>query len=152
MLAHKYHRKGRTKTEGGFTLLETCIALVILMFMGLTAASLFAYAVTNNGGAGDRAMALAVAQEQLEQLRNTPFNSIESTITATGGSPKTYTSGGRSFLVTTAVTQTPAAPAAATFKTITVSVAPTGGKAVWANNPVTVVVHRSTLDTGAYLR
>ena len=61
--------------EQGFTLLETVIALVLLLIVALGAASLFSFSVYNNSGGSDRAVALATAQQALEILRTAPFTS-----------------------------------------------------------------------------
>lgn len=61
--------------EQGFTLLETVIALVLLLIVSLGAASLFSFSVYNNSGGSDRAVALATAQQALEILRTAPFTS-----------------------------------------------------------------------------
>src|SRR5258705_11566394 len=49
--------------ELGFTLMETTIALLILMVVGLGADSLFFYAATNTSTARDRQLALAVGRK-----------------------------------------------------------------------------------------
>jgi Tfp pilus assembly protein PilV len=65
-------RKGG-RGEHGFTLIETVIALVIMMVVMLAAASLFAYSVYNNTAGSDRAQTLALAQQSLETLRSYKF-------------------------------------------------------------------------------
>ena len=62
------------KNEGGFTLIETSIALVVMMVVALSMSSLFLYSFQNNVGGNDRALAMAVAQRQLEQLRSAAFD------------------------------------------------------------------------------
>ena len=68
---------------------------------------------------------MAVAQQQMERLRNTRFADLDTTLTATGGGNKTVTSAGRSYLVVTTITNTIAGNS--TQKTITVQVTPSGG-------------------------
>lgn len=58
----------------GFTLLETTIAMVVMMVVGLGASSLFLYSVRSNSGGESRSQALAIAQERLEQLRALPYD------------------------------------------------------------------------------
>ncbi len=116
-------------SEQGFTLLETCMALVIMMIVGLGAASLFVYSATNNSSARDRQLSMAVAQQQMERLRNTPFANLNSTVTNTGGANKTVTSAGRQYQVTTSI----ASNADGTLQTITVQATPAGGGASWAS-------------------
>src|SRR5258708_9132508 len=60
--------------ERGFTLVETSIALFILMVAGLGLASLFTYSIQNNSGGNDRAVAMSIAQQQIEQFRSVPFS------------------------------------------------------------------------------
>ncbi len=57
----------------GFTLLETAIAMIVMMVVGLGATSLFIYAVRHNSGGNDRSLALALAQQRLEDLRGMAF-------------------------------------------------------------------------------
>src|ERR687886_797777 len=66
-------RRKRGEGESGFTLIETMIALVIMMIVMLGAASLFAYSVYNNTAGSDRAQAVALAQQSMEALRSRKF-------------------------------------------------------------------------------
>ena len=101
-------------SERGFTLMETSIALVILMVVGLGAASLFFYAARNNIGANDRELAMAVAQKRMEWLRSISYNTTTSSTaysypdgglaqTSTTGVVETTQSGGRPYEVTTII-------------------------------------------------
>src|SRR4030088_1339136 len=110
--------------EQGFTLLETCVAMVIMMIAGLGAAALFVYSATNNSSARDRQLSMAVAQQQMERLRDTAFANLSSTVTNTGGADKTVTNAGRQYRVVTTVAD---ANVDGTLKTITVQVTPSGG-------------------------
>jgi type II secretory pathway pseudopilin PulG len=116
----KYRRDG----QEGFTLIETSVALVIMMIVGLGAASLFVFGVGTNSRARDRELSMAVAQEQMERLRNAKFADLDATLTATGGANRTVTSAGRSYSVVTTIANTVAGDA--TQKTITVTVTPKG--------------------------
>ena len=79
-----------TKAEGGFTLIETSIALVLMMIVSVGLAPLFVYATRYNSAAAIRAGALAIAQIKLEQLRATSFSScVSSTETLSVGDPAT---------------------------------------------------------------
>lgn len=117
-------RKRKERREDGFTLIETSIALVVMMVVGLGAASLFFYALGANSTARDRELSMAVAQQQMERLRNIEFTELEATIAATGGANKTELSAGRSYTVTTTIANTFAGND--TQKTITVQVTPAG--------------------------
>jgi Tfp pilus assembly protein PilV len=145
-------REGEGRREGGFTLLETSIALVMLMVVSLSAASLFTYAITNNGNAGDRAMATTIAQQQAEQLRSVNFGEMETLVPATAGTPKSLTTAGRTYQVTVSYAYTPsgATAATATQKSVTVTVTPSGGNGLLTTNSVRISILRSTLEMGNY--
>jgi len=131
-------RRPRATGEGGergFTLIETAIALVVMMVATLAVASLFVYAIKYNSGAYNRALAIAVAQRQMEKLRKSNFDEV---IASTQPDVK---SANRHFTVSTAVTGT-------TLKKITVTVTPRGSG--WASTPVTIISQRSATGTGAY--
>jgi Tfp pilus assembly protein PilV len=104
------------RKEAGFTLIETSIALVVMMIVGLGAASLFVYAMGTNSSARDRELSMAVAQQQMEFLRNAAFADLETRVASSGGSNKQVTSAGRLYDVTTTVA------ANGDEKTITVTV------------------------------
>ena len=137
----------------GFTLLETSIALVVMMVVALGAASLFVYAVGANTTARDRELSMAVAQQQMERLRNASFSNLEATVAETGGAAKTVPSGGRQYSVTTAIAETVAGDASR--KTITVQVTPQGSTATTGIQRifggVTLVTHRATNALGPFL-
>ncbi|MDT4967864.1 MAG: hypothetical protein QOJ64_2601 [Acidobacteriota bacterium] len=138
-------------SEGGFTLIETVIALVIMMIVGLGAASLFFYAATTNIGANDRELSMAVAQKRMEWLRTLPLNDTTRDVaysfpsgglaeTADTGVSETTVSGGRSYEVITTIkdVDTDADTTAAsnanppTVKIITVQVKPIGAGPGWS--------------------
>jgi len=133
--------------ELGFTLMETTVALLILMVVGLGAASLFFYAATNTSTASDRQLAMAVAQQRVEEMRAVLFT--DAALNATAGTVTNVTSAGRPYLVNTVITDsTP------TLKIITVRVAPQGAGPGWARNvaslfgSVTITTQRSSLLLG----
>ncbi len=133
--------------EGGFTLLETAIALVIMMVIGLSAASLFVFAVTYDTGANDRAIALAIAQQRMERLRRTRFSD------ATFSTPsltESYSSAGHPYTIVTTVCSTSDCGGSATLKVITVQVTPAAAGSQWAYSPATVISQRSATSLGAY--
>lgn len=131
--------------ERGFTLVETAIAMVVLMVAGLAATSLFVYSIKYNAGANDRAVAQSLAQKQMESLRKTAFASI-------AASTQTVTSAGRNFTVAVAVCNdgSAACGGSAAVKKLTVTVTPANAGAKWALNSVTLITLRSSTSTGTY--
>ena len=110
----------------GFTILETAIAMLIMFIAVLGSVSIFAYSISNNSGANDRELAMAVAQKQMEQLRNVVFT--DASLDATGGAPinSTLTRAGRSYRVVTTVEHSNTVNGEPTVKTITIQVNPAG--------------------------
>ena len=143
------NRSQRTATERGFTLIETSIALLILMVAGLGVASLFTYSIRYNTGGNDRALALSVAQQQIEQFRSVPFtDSILNVTAATVLTPDTV-SNGRTYRVTKTVTGSNNDNSGnPTLKTITIQVDPKGSG--WAGYPVILRTIRSARTTGTH--
>ncbi|HKO63009.1 MAG TPA: prepilin-type N-terminal cleavage/methylation domain-containing protein [Pyrinomonadaceae bacterium] len=141
------------KREEGFTLIETSIALVVMMVVGLGAASLFFYAVGANSTARDRELSMAVAQQQMERLRNTEFLDLDTVVTATGGANKTETSADRGYTVVTTIANTFAGNES--LKTITVQVVPLGDTPLAGITSVfggvTLVTIRSSTGVGEYV-
>lgn len=161
----KNNRANQHKDERGFTLIEVSISLVIMMVVGLGAASLFSYATKNNSAANDRELAMAVAQKRVEWLRNMPFTVATRNLaysypngglaaTAPGGVEETVISGGRTYVVSTVIQDTDTVPAGdpdanqPTVKTITITVTPTGTSSPLGS--VTLTTQRSTLVPGRY--
>src|SRR5215212_4647029 len=66
------------QTNRGFTLLETCIAMVLFMIVLTGIVPLCVYAMKYNSAAATRAGAITAAQRKLEQLRADPFTSCTS--------------------------------------------------------------------------
>ena len=153
------------RSQNGFTVLEAAIALVILMVIGLGIASLFTYSISANSRADDRELAMAIAQKRMEWLRTIPFTTQTRSVaysfpdgglaaTATGGVTETVTNAGRSFNITTTISDLNFVPAgnpdagASTLKRIQISVTP--AVATTAFETVTVYTQRSTQVTGSY--
>ncbi|MGH9873011.1 MAG: type IV pilus modification PilV family protein [Pyrinomonadaceae bacterium] len=151
-LDDKPRRSESRRDELGFTLMETTIALVIMMVVGLGAASLFFYAATNTSTASDRQLAMAVAQQRIEELRAVLFT--DATLTATAGTDTNVTSAGRPYLVRTVITDSTVVNGQPTLKTITVRVTPQGAGPAWTRNvaslfgSVTVTTERCSLLLG----
>src|SRR6266481_5471820 len=135
--------RDRSVTERGFTLIETSIAMVILMISGLGVVSLFTYAIAYNSGGNDRAVAISIAQQQIEQLRSVQFtDSLLNVTAATVLSPDTI-SNGRTYRVTRTVTgSNNDVSGNPTLKTITIRVDPSSPG--WAGFPVILRTIRST--------
>jgi len=139
--------KKAARNERGFTLLETTIALFIMTIVGLGSAALFAFSITNNSGAADRTQALALAQQQLEQIRNARFSAVDTEsdmtwILRAGASTQTgVVAGSRVYNITTTITNT-----TTTLKTITISVTPQGAGPRWATgagSTITIATQRA---------
>ena len=139
------------KHAHGFTLIETCIAMVMLMIVVCGVLPLGFYALKYNSAAAIRAGAVMAAQRKLEQLRAGSFTScISSSEVVTVGptdSP-TYTID----VIVTDVT--------ATLKNITITVTPQGrstsggvysGNEGWMRGQVVVYTKRTTSSTGSNL-
>jgi len=142
-------KDGTIKEEKGFTLIETCIALVVMMVAGLAASSLFMYSVQNNIGGSDRALAMAVAQQQLEQLRSVAFN--DATLTAATTTIPDVRSGDRQYtVVRTIADQTNPDGTGKSLKRITIRVTPQDARHAWQRTSVELVSYRSTLAPGLF--
>jgi len=134
------------QNEQGFTLLETSIALIVMMVVTLATASLFVYAVKYNSGSGDRSAALAIAQQRLERLRRVSYS--DSLLTA-GSTTETFVNAGRSYTVVTTICATSDCGGSATLKIITIAVTPVSVNS-WANTPATVISERASPSVGQY--
>jgi Tfp pilus assembly protein PilV len=135
----------QNRRDRGFTLLETCAALLVMMIGGLGIAAVFTYAIKNNTGSRDRAAALAVAQQRMEQYRNLTFMDPGLTATVANPAPVTVTSAGRTYSVTTRITDT-----TTSLKTITIQVTPLMTYDDWALGSVEISVERSAFALGPY--
>lgn len=139
----------RRSTERGFTLIETSIALIVLMIAGLGVASLFTYSIRYNSGGNDRAIAISIAQQQVEQFRSVAFaDPILAVSTATMLTPATV-SNGRTYQVTKTVTgSNNDVSGNPTLKTVTIRVDPVSSG--WAGFPVILRTVRSATTTGTH--
>lgn len=134
--------------ERGFTLIETCISMVVMMIAGLACTSLFVFSLQNNVGGGDRALAMAVGQQQLEQLRSVAY---EDTTLAVGTTTTTVRNGARGYTVAkTVALETNDDNSSKQLKKITLVVTPTDGGPSWTRSSVTLVSFRSSLASGSY--
>jgi len=136
------------KGQQGFTLMETSIAMVVMMVGALGIASLFVFSTQNNVGGSERALAMAVAQQQLEQIRSVTY---EDTTLDVGTTTSTVRSAEQNYTVQRTVAQeTNADGSAKQLKKITIRVTPNVGGPAWLNTAVVLVSFRSTLATGSY--
>jgi Tfp pilus assembly protein PilV len=133
--------------EGGFTIVETAIALVVMMVMALAVVSLFILAIKYNSGANDRALALAIAQQRMERLRKTRFSDAS---LSTASSSETYISSGHSYSILTTICSTSDCGGSASSKLITVQVTPNAASSQWANTAATMMTRRSAVSIGGY--
>jgi Tfp pilus assembly protein PilV len=116
-----------------------------MMIGGLGIAAVFTYAIKNNTGSRDRAAALAVAQQRMEQYRNLTFMDPGLTATVANPAPVTVTSAERTYSVTTRITDT-----TTSLKTITIQVTPLMTDDDWALGSVEISVQRSAFALGPY--
>jgi Tfp pilus assembly protein PilV len=137
-----YRRK--KSQEKGFTLIETASALLVMMIGGLGICAVFAYAIKNNTGSRDRALALAVAQQEMERYRQVTF--VDPLLTAQAATTKTVTSAdSRTYTVTTTITNT-----TDSLKTITIVVTPQLSSDPWALGSVEISARRSAFALGPH--
>jgi len=148
------HKTKSQPQDAGFTLLETCIAMVLLAIVGLGIASCFFYAAQNNVSARDRELAMAVAQQQMEQYRNLPFTNAGLAATATSGTSAVITRAGRRYQVLTTITDSNVQNSTARTKTIQIRVVPLSDNSLWARNiasvfgSVTIIAERTSQSLG----
>jgi prepilin-type N-terminal cleavage/methylation domain-containing protein len=123
--------------QRGFTLIETSVALLIMMVAGLSIASVFAYAASYNKGANGRASAQALAQRQMEFLRKTDFDLVVA-------STQVVTRSGLSYSVVTDVCNdgTPACGGSTAI--------PLNSGTGWASRPVVLVTLRNDPTLGPF--
>ena len=137
------------KNERGFTLVETAISMVVMMIAGLAVSSLFVFSTQNNVGGNERALAMAVAQQQMEQLRSLSF---DSTSLNAGTTTTTVTTSDRDYTVVKAITdEVNPNNSVKQLRRITITVTPQGGaRGNWTRTPVTLVALRSTIAQGSF--
>lgn len=139
----------KAESQRGFTLIETTIASLVMMVGALACSSLFVFSIQNNVGGGERALAMAVAQQQLEQIRSVNYD--DTTLTA-GTTTSTLRSGQRNYTVQrTVADENNLNNSLKQLKRITITVTPQSAGPDWMRTPVVLVSFRSTLATGSYL-
>jgi Tfp pilus assembly protein PilV len=135
--------------QAGFALIETSIAMVVMMVGALAVSSLFVFSIQNNIGGGERALAMAVAQQQLEQIRSVTY---EDTTLNIGTTTATVRNGDRDYAVQKVVANelNPGNNTNKEMKRITITVTPQTAGPGWMRTPVVLVSMRSTITTGIY--
>ena len=135
-------------SQSGFTLIETTISLLVMMVGSLAISSLFLFSSQNNVGGGERALAMAVAQQQLEQIRSVDYDDATLTV---GTTESTVTNGSRSYAVVKVVgIETNDGGGSKNLKTITITVTPQVAGPSWMRTAVVLVTKRSTGASGSY--
>src|SRR5215210_3127601 len=127
-------KRGARARERGFTLIETSVALLIMMVAGLSIATVFSFAVSYNKGANGRAVAQALAQRQMEFLRKSTFDQVvPSTQIVTVPSSQVVAGAGLRYSVVTAVCNdgTAACGGSTTVKRVTVTSTPLNAGTGW---------------------
>jgi type II secretory pathway pseudopilin PulG len=139
--------------EAGFSLVEATCAMVILLIALVGVATTFTYAINYNAGNNSRAQALAVLQQEVEQLRSAKFtpppNGMDALLAGGEKAEKPVsTSDGKKFRIKTIIDDDPFTDDiqiddTKTIKEITVTVTldnPTPG---WQTAvPATVILRR----------
>ena len=135
-------------SQRGFTLIETVVAMLVMMVAGLGVVSLFTYSIRYNSGGEDRAVAISIAQQQMEQLRSASFSDSLLNVTAGVDLTPDTVSNGRSYRVRKTVVGSNNFSGSPTLKTITIQVSPLSPG--WAGFPVTISTVRSATTSGTY--
>lgn len=143
--------KQNHQADRGFTLIETCIAMVMLLIIVCGVIPLGVYALKYNSAAAIRAGAVTAAQRKLEQLRAGSFTScISSSEVVTTGPTESQT-----YTVDVTVTDV-----TTTLKNVKITVTPRGrstsgdvysGNEGWMRGQVVVYTKRTTSSTGSNL-
>jgi Tfp pilus assembly protein PilV len=142
--------------QSGFTILETTIALFLMLIVALGSASLFSFSIYNNSAGSDRAVSLALAQQALELLRSASFTKTTTDVRLNAG---TFTQNGvlrdgRSFNVTKIIDDDPATAAVdvnphSTLKSIKIIVRSESIGKGWASGAagtITLISQRTRAD------
>src|SRR5215208_5081675 len=130
-------RSQNAESQRGFTLVETTIAALVMMVGALACSSLFVFSIQNNVGGGERALAMAVAQQQLEQIRSVSY---EDTTLNVGTATSTVRTGERNYTVEkTVASETNSGGTPKQLKRITIRVTPQTAGADWMRTPVVLV-------------
>jgi type II secretory pathway pseudopilin PulG len=86
-----WHRKRDLGNEHGFTLIELLVAATILIIAIISIASIFPTGRANVDNAGKRSRAVALAQENLEIMKNSAFPTTGGAWACPAPTPSGYT-------------------------------------------------------------
>lgn len=145
-------KQTKQKANRGFSLLETCIALLLFLIVLTGIVPLCVYAMKYDSAAAIRAGAITVAQRKLEQLRADPFTSCTSSSEVVTVGPTTAS---QTYTVDVTVTDV-----SSTLKNIKIVVTPQGrsttgsvyeGNEGWMRGQVILYTKRTTLKVGSNL-
>lgn len=137
------------KEDRGFTLIETCIAMVTLMIVVCGVLPLGVYALKYNSAAAIRAGAVTAAQRKLEQLRAGSFTSCTSSSEVVAVGP----TDSQSYTIAVTVTDV-----TTTLKSITITVTPQGrstsggvysGNEGWMRGQIVLYTKRTASSIGS---
>ena len=138
--------------KNGFTILETCIALLVFLIVLTGIVPLCVYAMKYDSAAAIRAGAITLAQRKLEQLRAGAFTACTSSSEVVTVGP---TTGSQTYTVDVTVTDV-----SSTLKAIKIVVTPEGrsttgsvyeGNEGWMRGQVILYTKRTTLRAGSNL-
>ena len=140
------------EAEGGFTLVEVVIAMVILLVALLGVFVTFTWAISYNAGNNSRSEALAILQGEVEFLRSAKFTSGVMDSTLVGGTRSTVTvtgDNGNLFVVDVTIDDNPFTAGiqvdnSLSLKEITVSVALASPTPGWQTSVPAVVRFQRT--------
>ena len=145
-------KQTKQQANRGFSLLETCIALLLFLIVLAGIVPLCVYAMKYNSAAAIRAGAITVAQRKLEQLRADFFTSCTSSSEVVTVGP---TAASQTYTIDVIVTDV-----SATLKSIKIVVTPQGrsttgsvyeGNEGWMRGQVIIYTKRTTLAAGSNL-
>ncbi len=139
-----------TDSEQGFTLVEVAAAMLILLISLLGVTAVFAYAVSFNAGNSNRARALVILQQEVENLRSAKFTPSTTDVLLAGGTHATkvvITPDGGSFNINLTVDDDPFTPGvqintAKSIKEITATVTLNRPTAGWQTSVPSIIVLR----------
>ncbi|HEX3248805.1 MAG TPA: hypothetical protein VHS05_05210 [Pyrinomonadaceae bacterium] len=145
-------KQKKQQANRGFSLLETCIALLLFLIVLTGIVPLCVYAMKYNSAAAIRAGAITVAQRKLEQLRADSFTSCisSSEVVTVGPSAASQT-----YTIDVTVTDV-----SSTLKSIKIVVTPQGrsttgsvyeGNEGWMRGQIILYTKRTTLGAGSNL-